>query len=58
MTKKFECRNIGMDCGFSVEASSTEELMPKIAEHARTAHSIAQIDDATKTKVMAAIKEE
>jgi Predicted small metal-binding protein len=36
----FACKDIGMDCGFTATASSEEELMAKIAEHARTAHNM------------------
>ncbi|MGC8676498.1 MAG: DUF1059 domain-containing protein [Candidatus Micrarchaeia archaeon] len=52
----FACKDIGMDCGFTATANSEEELMAKIAEHARTAHNMQSIDDATMAKVKAAIK--
>ncbi len=58
MTKKFACRDIGIECDFTAEAASTEELVPKIAEHAKTAHNMEQIDEATMAKINAAIKEE
>ena len=54
----FACKDIGMDCGFTATASSEEELMAKIAEHARTAHNMQSIDDATKAKIKAAIKKQ
>ncbi|MGC8671804.1 MAG: DUF1059 domain-containing protein [Candidatus Micrarchaeia archaeon] len=52
----FACKDIGMDCGFTATASTEEELMQKIAEHARTAHNIQSMDDALVAKVKAAIK--
>ncbi|MGC8628901.1 MAG: DUF1059 domain-containing protein [Candidatus Micrarchaeia archaeon] len=52
----FACKDIGMDCGFTATASTEEELMQKIAEHARTAHNIQNMDDALVAKVKAAIK--
>ena len=52
----FACKDIGMDCGFTATASTEEELMQKIAEHARTAHNIQNMDDALVAKVQAAIK--
>ncbi len=60
MAKKytFACRDIGMSCGFKAGAANMEELLPKIADHAKKAHNMAQIDDETMTKVKAAIKEE
>ncbi|MDE1804321.1 MAG: DUF1059 domain-containing protein [Candidatus Micrarchaeota archaeon] len=55
--KKFVCRDIGFACDFTAEGATVEELMPKIADHARVAHNMAQLDDATKAKVSAAIKD-
>ncbi len=52
----FACKDIGMDCGFTATANTEEELMQKIAEHARTAHNIQHMDDAMLAKVKAAIK--
>ena len=57
MAKKFACRDIGLECDFSTQAATADELMPKITEHARSAHNMAQIDEATKAKITAAIKE-
>ncbi|MEM0346902.1 MAG: DUF1059 domain-containing protein, partial [Thermoplasmatales archaeon] len=36
----FKCADIGMNCGFETKASTKEELMPLIAEHAKTAHNM------------------
>ncbi|MEM0158304.1 MAG: DUF1059 domain-containing protein [Thermoplasmataceae archaeon] len=52
----FRCKDIGMNCDFQASAKTTEELLPKIAEHAKSAHNIQQIDDSLKNKVNAAIK--
>lgn len=54
----FACRDIGISCDFKAEAANMEDLLPKIAEHAKNAHDMAQIDDETMAKVRAAIKEE
>lgn len=56
MPYKFKCADIGMDCGFSAKGASTEELMPKIAEHAKGAHKMETIDDETMKKVQGAIR--
>ena len=58
MAKRFACRDIGLECDFRAESESREELMSKIAEHARTAHNMAQIDKATRNKINQAIEEE
>ncbi|MCW6159792.1 MAG: DUF1059 domain-containing protein [Candidatus Micrarchaeales archaeon] len=57
MAKAFACKDIGMSCGFKARADSEEELMSKIAAHAKKAHGMATIDAATMAKVKAAIRE-
>lgn len=52
----YACKDIGMSCGFKAEAQSEEELMKKIAEHAKKAHNMSTIDAATMSKIKAAIK--
>ncbi len=57
MSKKFACKDIGMDCGFEAQASNEDALMKKVANHARKAHNITSIDAPLAAKVKAAIKE-
>ena len=56
MKETFACKDIGMACGFTTEASSRQELMPKIAKHAKEAHGITNIPEDLMKKVNAAIK--
>jgi predicted small metal-binding protein len=58
MTAKFACKDIGLECDFTAEAPTKEELMPKIAEHAKVAHGMENITDDVKAKIDAAIKVE
>lgn len=53
---KFACSDIGMNCGFTASAKTKEELMPKIVEHAKTAHNITEITPDLQKKVEGAIK--
>jgi predicted small metal-binding protein len=57
MAKKFKCADIGMNCGFEATASTTEQLMPKIADHAKAAHGITEVSKDLLAKIQAAIKE-
>ncbi len=57
MAKRFACKDIGLSCGFEARAETEEELMGKIAAHARTAHNMQSIDAATLAKVKVAIKD-
>jgi len=53
---EFACKDIGMQCGFSAEAKSQDELMQKIAQHAKEAHNMTEIPPETLQKVKGAIK--
>jgi len=55
--KRFACKDIGMSCGFVANAETEKELLDKVAEHARKAHNMQTIDNATMAKIRAAIKE-
>lgn len=55
-TYKFNCKSIGMDCGFETHAGSMDELMPKIADHAEKVHQIKAIPSDLKEKITNAIK--
>ncbi len=57
MAKKFNCRDIGMDCSFSAKAANESDLMEKIKVHAKSAHNMQTIDAATMSKIKKAIKE-
>ncbi len=52
----FKCGDVGLDCGFSTEAPTKEELMPLIAEHAKSKHGMAEISPDVMQKVNGAIK--
>ena len=47
---------IGKDCKFETTAPTEDELMTKIAEHAKTAHKMDPIPPDMMVKVKAAIK--
>lgn len=52
----FKCKDIGMTCGFETKASTKEELLPMIAEHAKNAHNITEMPPEIMEKVENAIK--
>jgi predicted small metal-binding protein len=55
--KQFKCADIGMKCGYEETANTTEQLMPKIAAHAKTAHGMNDVPKEVMMKINAAIKE-
>jgi predicted small metal-binding protein len=50
--KQVKCADAGIACDFVAHADTEEELMKKVAEHAREKHGIAQVtpDMAAKMK--------
>lgn len=53
---KFNCSDIGMNCGFATSAKSREELLPLISKHAKEVHNIEEIQPDLMKKVDSAIK--
>jgi len=57
MAKKFKCADIGMSCGYEETANTTEQLMPKIAAHAKPARGTAPIPKEVLAKAQAAMRD-
>ena len=57
MGKMLLCRDVGIDCDTEIRAETEEELMQKVAEHAKMAHGMTTISPETAAKVKAAIKD-
>jgi len=55
MSKVMKCRTVGLDCDFVARGENDEQVMAKVAEHARKDQTISE--DVV-TKVKAAIHEE
>ncbi|MFB0569124.1 MAG: DUF1059 domain-containing protein, partial [Nitrososphaeria archaeon] len=51
MAKMLRCRDVGVDCDGVIRAETEEELMGKVAEHAKTAHGITEISPELAAKV-------
>lgn len=52
----YSCKDVGVDCDFTVEAKTEEKLMKKIAKHAKKKHDLDPIPDDMMEKVKAVIK--
>jgi predicted small metal-binding protein len=57
MAKMLRCRDAGVDCDAVIRAETEEELMRKVAEHAKTVHGMTEIPADLVAKVKAAIKD-
>lgn len=52
----FKCRDIGLNCPFEAKGKTDEEIMNKIADHAKTVHNMKTIPPDTMDKIRKAIK--
>jgi len=57
MTKSISCSDVGSDCGWSATAETEEELMNKVAEHAKIDHKDLEITPELVAKIKSLIKE-
>jgi predicted small metal-binding protein len=57
MSKLLRCGDIFPGCAAEVRADSDDEVLRQAAEHARAAHGVERVDDATAAKVKAAIRQ-
>ena len=40
MTKEIRCRDVGVDCDWVASGETEEEIMKKVAEHAKKTHGM------------------
>ena len=58
MSKAFTCRDIGMDCDWSVSAETEGEILLLIGEHVAAAHQITDTPSELLLRVREAIRDE
>ncbi len=56
--KVVRCRDVGFDCDGVVRAKTEDELLQKVAEHAKTVHNVNEVNDEMINKVRSVAKEE
>jgi len=49
--KEVRCKDAGVDCDFVAQAETEQELMKKVAQHAREKHGITQVTAEMAAKV-------
>ncbi|MFO7589157.1 MAG: DUF1059 domain-containing protein [Gemmatimonadota bacterium] len=57
MAKELRCGDLMPGCDYVARAESENEVLAKAAVHARDAHGLAELDEATAAKVKAAIRD-
>jgi predicted small metal-binding protein len=58
VAKVMECRSVGLDCDFVARGETEDQVMQKVAEHAKKDHGMSNIPADVVTKVKAAIHNE
>ncbi|MDH3677101.1 MAG: DUF1059 domain-containing protein [Nitrosopumilus sp.] len=57
MTKSISCADVGSDCGWSATADTEEDLLSKVAEHAKEKHQGLEVTPELVAKIKSHIKE-
>ncbi len=57
MTKSISCADAGADCSWSTTAETEDELMKKVAEHAKEEHEGMEVTPELVAKIKSHIKE-
>lgn len=57
MAKILRCRDVGFDCDAEVHASSEDEVMAQVAQHAREVHGVDDVPDEVVVRALAAIRD-
>ena len=57
MNKSLSCRDVGVDCDFSICAETEEEIFRQAAEHARKEHNVTEFSEEMKDKARSVIRE-
>lgn len=55
MSKAIACDRVVPGCKFTAEAATEEELLAKVAEHARKEHGVTEVTPELLAKVKAAV---
>jgi predicted small metal-binding protein len=57
MAKSITCADVGADCNWSTTAETEEELMKKVAQHAKEEHEGMEVTPELVEKIKSKIKE-
>jgi predicted small metal-binding protein len=58
VAKMMKCRSVGLDCDFVARGETEDQVMQKVAEHAKKDHGMSSIPADVVAKVKAAIHNE
>jgi predicted small metal-binding protein len=57
MKKLFCCADLGIDCHWEGSAETVEDLLKIVAEHARSAHNMKELNESMRLKIIGKMHE-
>jgi predicted small metal-binding protein len=57
MGKALKCSDIGFDCGWEAKAETEDDLLGKVAEHAKMHHGMEEVTPEVLQKVKSVIRD-
>ena len=57
MAKEIRCDDVVPGCGFTTQGASEDDVLAKVADHARVAHGVREVTPELLAKVKAAVRE-
>ncbi len=58
MARRMNCRDVGPDCDYVARGETDEDVMGQVAEHARAAHGMDEVQPELSEKAKSAIRDE
>ncbi len=52
---RFECRSVGFECEWALRAPSSEEILRRMRDHVRCAHSLPDLSHDLEARVSSAV---
>ena len=56
--KVIHCKDVGFDCGYVAKATTEDELLQKVAAHAKEVHNVDEVTPELVEQVRGVIREE
>lgn len=56
LRKKVQCRDLGFDCDGVVEGNTEEEVLMKVAAHAKEVHGMNEVSEEVRKKVLSVMQ--
>jgi predicted small metal-binding protein len=55
--KTFECKDVGVNCGWKCQGESEQEILQQVEEHGRKVHGMQQLDPELRDRIQSKIKD-